>query len=204
MIIKVSIVDDEEPFRNGIARLINGAKGFKCVSAYADCESALRNISRDQPDVILLDIGFDKEGQRQHMTGVDAVGQLREKLPNVEIIMLTAHEENEEVFESLTRGATGYLLKGADRSELLEAIQESVNSGAPMSPKIARKVTLHFRKTPPPEPLTPRENEVLTLLDQGCSYKAIADKLFIAKNTVKFHIRNIYRKMHLSGHRTSR
>ncbi len=198
MTIKVSIVDDEEPFRNGIAKLINGAKGFKCVSTYSECESALKSIAHDQPEVILLDIGFDKEGQRQHMTGVDAVSQFRDRLPNVEIIMLTAHEENEEVFESLTCGATGYLLKGADRAELLEAIQESVNGGAPMSPKIARKVTLHFRKAPPPEPLTSREHEVLTLLDQGNSYKAIADKLFIAKNTVKFHIRNIYRKMHSS------
>lgn len=195
MTIKVSIVDDEEHFRLAIAKLINGAKGFKCVSSYPDCESAIRDVARDHPDVILLDIGFDKEGQRQHMTGVDAVAMFKERLPAAEIIMLTVHEENENVFESLTRGATGYLLKGASREELLDGISEAVDGGAPMSPTIARKVIGRFQKSPPPEPLTARENEVLTLLDQGNSYKAIADKLFIAKNTVKFHIRNIYRKM---------
>ncbi|MBX2990997.1 MAG: response regulator transcription factor [Bacteroidetes bacterium] len=195
MTIKISIIDDDDSFRRGIAKLINGARGFKCVSEYPDCESALRNIARDKPDVILLDIGFDKPGQRQHMTGVDAVAMFKERLSAAEVIMLTVHEENENVFESLTRGATGYLLKSAGREELLDGISEAVDGGAPMSPTIARKVIRHFQKAPPPEPLTTRENEVLTLLDQGNSYKAIADKLFIAKNTVKFHIRNIYRKM---------
>jgi DNA-binding NarL/FixJ family response regulator len=196
MPIRVSIVDDDEQLRNGVVRLINGAKGFRCVSSYIDCETALKNIVQDQPNVIILDIAFDKGSRRQHMTGVDAIEQFRERLPNVEIIMFTVREENEDIFESLRRGASGYLQKGSDRKELLDAIQEALEGGAPMSPRIARKVILHFRRIPPAEPLTPREHEVLTLLDQGNSYKAVADKLFITKNTVKFHIKNIYRKLH--------
>lgn len=191
--IRVSIIDDDEEICRSLGELINKSDFFACVSVYPNCESALVGIDEDVPDVILLDI------EMQGMPGSRGVEHLKRKLPGTEIIMLTIHDEGEAVFESLGNGATGYLMKNTPPDLLLHAIKEATEGGAPMSMKIARMVTESFHKKPPPEPLSPREQDVLEKLRKGYSYQAIADALFVSKSTVKFHIKNIYRKLHVSN-----
>lgn len=192
-VIRVSVIDDDPGIRVDLSRLIEKSEGFACVGMYANCESALDEIVADRPDVLLLDI------ELPGMTGTRGVPLFKEKLPKLEIIMLTMHEENDAVFDSLRNGASGYLVKSEPYEKLLMAIRDVRDGGSPMSMKIARMVTQSFRRKPPPEPLSPREQEVLEKLKQGYSYQAIGDALFIEKSTVKFHIKNIYRKLHVAN-----
>ncbi len=193
--IDIMLVDDDDKTREGLVFMIEQAKELRCAGEYEDCESALQAVEQDLPDVVLLDIGFP-EGK---MSGLDAIAKFKEKLPDVEILMLTVSGDMEAVFEALRRGATGYLVKDIDSDELLRAVTEICEGGAPMSMSIARQVAESFRRDSPCDVLTDREQEVLTKLCDGLNYQAIADELFIAKTTVKFHIKNIYRKLHVSG-----
>lgn len=185
--IEVTVIEDDEDFREGLAVLINSTSGFSCISTYGSCETALKHIQKDAPDVILMDI------ELPGMSGIAGVWQVKQKLPETEIIMLTIHEDNPSVFESLRNGASGYLVKNIHPSELLDAIREVFQGGAPMSMAIARMVTNSFRRDPPTQKLTERQQQVLEKLCQGKSYQAIANELFISKTTVKFHIKNIYK-----------
>ncbi|RMD65758.1 DNA-binding response regulator [Candidatus Parcubacteria bacterium] len=193
--IDIMLVDDDDKTREGLVFMIEQAKELRCAGEYEDCESALQAVEQDLPDVVLLDIAFP-EGK---MSGLDAIAKFKEKLPDVEILMLTVSGDMEAVFEALRRGATGYLVKDIDSDELLRAVTEICEGGAPMSMSIARQVAESFRRDSPCDVLTDREQEVLTKLCDGLNYQAIADELFIAKTTVKFHIKNIYRKLHVSG-----
>ena len=187
-IIYVTLVEDDEEIRNSIPILINSHAGYKCISTYGDCESALIGIPKDPPDVVLMDITLPG------MTGIEGVKRLREKMPKIDIIMLTVHKDDELVFQSLCAGACGYLMKNTSPERLLESIREVYEGGAPMSTNIARRIVTSFRATPN-EDLTSRETEVLTQLCKGLSYKMIADTLFISEETIHFHIKNIYRKL---------
>ena len=187
--INISIIEDDKDIRESLAILINGTSDFKCVSSFHNCESALKQIEDDNPDVILMDINLPG------MTGIKGTRIMKEKLPETEFIMLTVSDDSSDVFDSLCAGAGGYLKKNTPPSKLLEAIKETVNGGAPMSMEIARLVISSFRKETTSSDLTSREKEVLKKLCEGSSYKIIADDLFIDLNTVKFHIRNIYRKL---------
>jgi len=193
--IEVSIIDDNDELRKDLASLLGGAPGFACVSSYHDCEAALEHIAADQPDVILLDIEFPP-GQ---MSGIEATWRLKEALPPVEIIMMTAHHEPEDVFPALQNGANGYLVKEVPPTELLSAIETIHNGGSPMSMSIARLVTNFFHKDGCFNQLTARQREALHKLCEGKSYKVIAKELFIDLATVKFHIRNIYRALQVSN-----
>jgi DNA-binding NarL/FixJ family response regulator len=157
----------------------------------------IKNISKLKPDVLLMDIGLPG------MSGIEGIKQIKGMLPDLTILVLTIYEENELIFEALCAGASGYLVKKTPPSKLLEAIQDAHQGGAPMSSNIARKVIdLFLRKnqTAPENDnsiLTPREKEILSSLVEGNSFKAIADILFISIETVRFHFRNIYKKLHV-------
>jgi DNA-binding NarL/FixJ family response regulator len=187
--IKISIIEDDKDIRESLAILINGTPDFKCISTYYNCESAIKKIEDDGPNVILMDINLPG------MTGIEGTRIIKEKMPETEIIMLTVSDDNADVFNSLCAGACGYLKKNTQPLKLLEAIKEAVNGGAPMSMDIARLVVGSFKMERSSSDLTSREREVLKKLCDGSSYKKIADALFVDLNTVKFHIRNIYRKL---------
>ncbi len=193
--IRVAIVEDDRPTREGLGMLINGTPGYHCVGTYRTVEDALRAISRDVPDVLLLDINLPG------MPGSEGVKPLKQRLPPMEVLMLTVYAEQDKVFESICNGASGYLLKETPPAKLLEAISEAHRGGAPMSPEIARKLVTLFQKTGPTEKIeeqiTPQEARLLKLLSEGYSYQGAAERLNISVNTVRDYVRSIYEKLHV-------
>jgi DNA-binding NarL/FixJ family response regulator len=193
--IRVAIVEDDRPTRDGLGLLVNGTSGYRCVGTFYSVEDALRTMGPEVPDVLLLDI--DLPG----MLGSEGVRHLRHKFPALQIIMLTVYADQDRVFESICNGACGYLLKETPPARLLESIREAHYGGAPLSPEIARKVVQLFQRTGPPERfeerLTPQEMRMLGMLVQGYSYQRAADQLNISVNTVRDYIRSIYDKLHV-------
>ncbi len=193
MPISVSIVEDNDKLRGTLARVLNRADGFRCVSDYANAEDALKDLPQVRPNVVLMDINLPG------MNGVECVRQLKQLAPQAQVMMLTVYEDTENIFNALAAGASGYMLKRTSTKELLEAIQEVHRGGSPMSMHIARKVVSSFQKTAatalPTENLSEREQQVLDLLSQGLMYKEIADKLEISYETVHTYIRRIYEKL---------
>ena len=193
MPITVSIVEDNEQLRGTLARVVGRAEGFKCLSQYGDAESALEGLPKDKPEVVLMDINLPG------MNGVECVRRLKQTAPATQVVMLTVYEDTENIFNALTAGAAGYLLKRTKSAELLEAIREVHRGGSPMTTHIARKVTQSFQKAglsqTPTENLSEREQEVLDCLSQGFLYKEIAEKLGISYETVHTYIRRIYEKL---------
>ncbi len=192
MPITVSIVEDNEKLRGTLARVLNRADGFQCVSQYASAEDALKELPRVRPDVVLMDINLPG------MNGVECVRQLKPLLPETQVMMLTVYEDTENIFNALAAGANGYMLKRTTSQELIEAIHEVKRGGSPMTMHIARKVVQSFQKSAPAqsaEKLSEREQQVLDLLSQGLIYKEIADKLQISYETVHTYIRRVYEKL---------
>jgi DNA-binding NarL/FixJ family response regulator len=193
MSIKVSVVEDQDPLRQTMARVLNRAEGFECISTFASAEEALAGLPQDPPQVVLMDINLPG------MNGVECVRQLKQKVPQLQIMMLTVYEDTENIFNALAAGASGYMLKRTPRAELLEAIREVHRGGSPMTTHIARKVVQSFQKPAPAaavtESLSQREQEVLDGLAQGLINKEIADKLGISPETVHTYIRRIYEKL---------
>ena len=179
--------------RNTLARVINRADGFECVSHYGSAEEALKDLPNVKPQVVLMDINLPG------MNGVECVRKLKQLLPQTQVIMLTAYEDTENIFNSLAAGASGYLLKRTKTAELLEGIQDVLKGGSPMTAHIARKVVQSFQQaapsSQPTENLSPREQEVLDCLSQGFLYKEIAEKLGISYETVHTYVRRIYEKL---------
>ncbi|MDZ7267592.1 MAG: response regulator transcription factor [candidate division KSB1 bacterium] len=190
--ITVSIVEDDADFRKSLALLIDGTPGLECINTYRDCETAIAGIAHDPPDVVLMDLRLPG------MSGIDGIRIIKENLPDINLVVLTVHGESKLVFEALCAGACGYLLKDTPPAKLLEAIKETYDGGAPMSTQIARMVVGSFR-TNPHAALTQRETEVLAQLCKGKSYKMIADTLFISEETVRRHIKNIYKKLQVGS-----
>jgi DNA-binding NarL/FixJ family response regulator len=195
MTIKVSIVEDDERIRESLAILINGTANLRCLSTHGSGEEALAQIGALQPDVVLMDINLPK------MSGIECVRQLKTRLPKLQVLMLTMYEDDEQVFQSLVAGASGYLLKRTPPAELIQAIEEIHAGASPMSGKIARTVVEYFQKLqgrgPEEEQLSPREREILDLLAKGYRYKEIADTLAVGFETVRSHLKNIYEKLHV-------
>lgn len=190
--ITVSIVEDDDEIRESLALIIGGTPGFSCTSIYEDGETALANIANDVPDVVLMDI------ELPGISGIDCVKKMKAILPETDIIMLTIHDSDEVVFESLCAGACGYLTKNTQPAKLLSAIEEIHTGGAPMSTNIARMVVGSFKQHDNAS-LTQREKEVLLLLCKGKSYKMIADQLCISADTVRSHIKNVYKKLEVTS-----
>lgn len=186
--ISVALIEDDADIRQSLALLINNTRGFTCMDTYGDCPSAFEGVQHRMPDVVLMDIGLPG------MSGIEGTRILKERFPNLDIIVLTVHENDEMVFEALCAGACGYLVKETPTSKLLNAIKEVKAGGAPMSTQIARMVVGSFQRKAETI-LTPRETDVLTLLCTGKSYKMIADALFISEETVRRHLKNIYKKL---------
>jgi len=200
MATTVSIVEDSEQLRGTLARMIGRAEGFQCLGDYGTAEDALEGIPKNPPNVVLMDINLPG------MNGVECVRKLKQLTPATQVVMLTAYEDTENIFNSLAAGASGYLLKRSKSAEILEAIRDVQNGGSPMTTHIARKVVQSFQAsaaaapaaaTEPSEDLSPREQEVLDLLSQGFMYKEISDKLGISFETVRTYIRRIYEKLHV-------
>lgn len=197
MSIKVAIVEDDAHVRAELARLIDGAENFQCLSSFSNGEAALAEIPRLKPDVVLMDINLPG------MTGIECVSALRAAAPSVRIVMLTVYDEVGQLFKSLMAGASGYLLKRTPREKLLEAIAEAHLGGAPMTRKIARKLVQYFQDLgetlPESQVLSKREQETLALLAEGFRYKEIADKLGISFNTVREYVHSLYAKLHVTS-----
>ncbi|MCG6914571.1 response regulator transcription factor [bacterium BMS3Abin03] len=195
--LKVVVVEDNDSIREGLKILIDGTEGYSCIESFSDCESMLKKIVKLKPDVLLMDLGLPG------MSGVEGIKKAKAFLPELTILVLTVYEENELVFDALCAGASGYLVKKTPPSKLLEAIKEAHEGGAPMSSHIARKVIDFFQTKKPVSlqksvyTLTPREKEILTGLVEGHNFKFIADSLYISIETVRFHFRNIYKKLHV-------
>ena len=194
MPVKVSIVEDNDRVRESLTSLIEGARGFRCVGAHRSAEAALKLVPEEKPDVVLMDIHLPR------LCGIDCVRKLKAIEPHLLVLMLTAYEDDDLIFQALKAGANGYLVKQTPPSEILAAIEEVHEGGAPMSSNIARKVIQSFHSAGPNEPtetLSPREREILDLLARGYTNKEIADLLSIAFQTVHTHVRNIYGKLHV-------
>ena len=186
--IKVVFVEDNSVLREGLSIALNDSGEINCLAAFADAETALRSIPKLKPEVVLMDINLPG------MSGIDAVRKLKTVSPGIEIIMLTVFAEDKTVFDSLCAGACGYITKNASPQEIIDAIHEVKKGGAPMSPRIARMVVGSFNNFISSS-LTEREREVLEQLSRGKSYKMVGDALFISHDTVRFHIKNIYKKL---------
>lgn len=187
-VIDIILVEDDYDIRDSLQVLINGSYGFNCIGVYSNCEDALLEFKDNFSQVILLDI--DLPG----MSGIEGIKEFKEILPEVDVVMMTVHEDAQMVFEALKAGACGYLTKNIQPSKILESLREIHNGGAPMSTNIARMVVQSFQ-TKKNTNLSDRETEVLGLLCKGQSYKIIAENLFISEETVHFHIKNIYKKL---------
>jgi DNA-binding NarL/FixJ family response regulator len=188
-------VEDQPPIREGLEFLINHSPGFQCAAACASGEEALRVIPETHPDVVLMDIGLPG------MSGTQGVHLFKERFPALQILMLTVHADDEHVFAAICAGACGYLLKDTPPEALLGAIRELHAGGAPMSPGVARSVVSTFQRFAPPvgapHGLSARELDVLRLLVDGHSYKTAARALGLSIDTVRFHVRHVYEKLHV-------
>ena len=192
-LIKVVIIEDLRDIREGLAALLNGTEGYKCVGKFGSMEEALRNIGRDVPDVILSDIGLPG------MDGIEGVRLIKQQYPEMTILMLSVYTDNDRIFDALCAGASGYLLKKTPPARIVESLNEALGGGAPMSPEIARKVITLFREVRPPErvdyDLTPHEQRLLKLLIDGHTKKSAATEIGVSVNTVSFHLKRVYEKL---------
>ncbi len=189
---RIVIIEDNDQIREAFTLLLNLRDDFTVVNGYSNCEDAIKNIEDDAPNIVLMDI--DLPG----MSGIEGTKIIKKKIPTANIIIITVFENGKTVFEALCAGATGYLTKNSDRDRLMSAIDEVIKGGAPMSSKIARLVVQSFQKNMN-SPLTSRETEILSQIAEGKSYTNIADAIFISKETVKYHIKNIYIKLQVNN-----
>jgi len=191
--VGVVIIEDLLEVREGLAMLINGTSGFECTGRFRTMEEALAGVEASRPAVILTDIGLPG------MNGIEGTRILSARYPDVPILALSVYGDDENVFDAICAGASGYLLKNTPPARLLEALTEVVAGGAPMSPEIARRVITLFRDFRPPERasyrLTPQETELLRLMVDGHHYKTAAREMGISTHTVSFHLKHIYQKL---------
>jgi len=191
--IKVAIVEDERDIRESLCLLVGGTNGYVCSGSYRSMEEALEKIPRQLPDVVLSDIGLPG------ISGIEGVRALKQRFPDLLVLMLTVYDDDERIFDAMCAGACGYLLKKTPPARLLESLKEAVGGGAPMSPEVARRVIALFRDIRPPERadyhLTPHETRLLKLFVEGHNYKTAARELHVSVNTVNFHVRSIYDKL---------
>jgi len=193
--ISVALIEDQRNIREGLATLISGTGGFRVQSTFGSIEAALPRIGQESPDIVLVDIGLPG------MSGIEGIPMLKERCPQSLILVLSVHDDDDRIFGALCAGASGYLLKNTPPAKLLDSLKEAVNGGSPMSPEVARRVVTLFRKFSPPEradyDLTPHESRLLRLLSEGHNYKRAAVELGLSVNTVAFHMKRIYGKLHV-------
>jgi DNA-binding NarL/FixJ family response regulator len=199
--ISICIVDDNKELRNALEEIISMSEGYKCIGTISTVEEALWQLPLLKPDVVLMDINLGSS-----KNGIDCVKELKPRIPATNFMMCTVYEENEKIFEALSAGATGYILKKTDPARMLEAIRELYEGGAPMSSQIARKVVAAFQEKNPAvvnteelDELSNREKEILEFLSRGLMYKEIAAQLYLSPETVRKHVYHIYEKLHVNN-----
>src|SRR6476620_189216 len=194
--IHVVIIEDIKEIREGLQMLIDSSDGFSCNKTFANAEQAIADLPAECPDVALMDIHLPG------MNGIEAVKKLKSECPSTQFIMSTVYEDDDNIFESLKAGASGYLLKKTEQVKILEAIKEVYNGGSPMSAQIARKVIASFQTPNGIDEtglLTPKEKEILKALSKGLRYKEIASDMHISIETVRSHVRKIYEKLQVQS-----
>lgn len=197
MSISLVIVEDLDEVRDGLKQFISMSDEFKVIDTFKTAEEALHDLPRLQPDLVIMDINLPG------ITGIECISQVKSKVPRTQFMMFTVYENDDQVFEALKAGASGYLLKNTGLNQIMESLRELYNGGSPMSSNIARKlVTMYRSQNQQQEPvaaLSKRENEILQLLSKGLLYKEIAEQLTISIGTVRQHIHNIYEKLHVQN-----
>ena len=195
--IKIAIVEDNNTLRKSLTHLFDTTEGMKCIASLSNLMNVVSEFRKAQPDIVLMDIGLP------NISGIEGVRTVKENFENIQVLMFTVFDDEEKIFEAIEAGASGYLLKKSSPEEITEAILSLYNGGAPMSASIARKVIQSFQHTPATNKenyqLTTRENEILSSLVDGLSYKKLAEKYFISISTVRTHIRHIYEKLHVNS-----
>jgi DNA-binding NarL/FixJ family response regulator len=187
--IKITIIEDNKPYRKGLELIINGTPGFECLATFGSCEEALENFSEIHPDILLLDI------ELPGMMGFEGIPKFKSIQKSLDIIILTDHGKEDYLFKALKNGACGYLIKTTEPAKLLEGVKIVFDGGSVMSPQIARMLSDYFNKETSSSPLTRREAEVLRMAGEHNSNNEIADALFISVATVRTHFKNIYFKL---------
>jgi DNA-binding NarL/FixJ family response regulator len=196
MEIKVALFEDNKKLRESLEQLINSAEGMICTGAFADANKLIHNMQQANPDMVMMDINMPG------ISGIEGVRMIKDKFPNVRILMQTVFDDNDKIFAAICAGASGYMLKKTAPQKMIEAIRETYQGGAPMTPSVAVKVLEMFRLQTRVEKnefidLSEREREILGLLVKGKSYKVIASDCFISIDTVSTHVRHIYEKLHV-------
>lgn len=191
----VVVVEDDPRLQQHLIRMLDQPEDITCLCAVSSGEEALEKIPKYQPDVVLMDINLPG------ISGIDCIRNLKDKLPRLEVVMLTAYEEEDNIFRALKEGASGYLLKSSTPDDIYNAIRDVYSGGVPFSSHIARKVAQYFREERKieneNESLTPREKDVLKLLASGYIYKEVADQLEISLETVRTYVKRICQKLHV-------
>lgn len=201
MDIRVVIFEDRKLVREAFEAIVNGTPGLTCTGGFANASDLLHNIKKTKPDVVLMDI------EMPGMDGITATKTIHARLPEIKILIQTVFDDDDKVFNAICAGASGYVMKNTTPAKLVESIIEVYNGGAPMSPSIASKVLMLFQKIAPAKTadeeedfhLSKREKEILTLMVEGFSFKAIAEKNFIGYETVRTHVKKIYQKLHVAS-----
>lgn len=195
MSLRVAIVEDDRRWRSNIERLLAETEGLELAGSFPSGETAVQEIPRHPPDVVLMDINLPG------MSGVECTRQLKAILPQLQIVMLTVYDDSDRIFQALQMGANGYLLKRAQADEIVQAIRDVHRGGAPMSAYIARKVVQSFQHQPssakPEETLSKREADVLSYVARGYSDKEVADALGLSSATIRSYLKTIYSKLHV-------
>jgi DNA-binding NarL/FixJ family response regulator len=201
--LRIALVEDNYLLREGLVQLLNGTPGFICVGAFPDASDLIHKIQRCSPNVVIMDIELPGR-----CDGLEATFDIKDSFTQIHVLVQTVFDDKDKIFRAIRAGASGYLLKNTPPARLLEAIQEVVNGGAPMSPAIAFKTLEMFRQAPLSDPaplpapqpeLTQRQQEVLEAIVSGKSYRRIAEEHFISVDTVKFHVKNIYELLQVSS-----
>jgi DNA-binding NarL/FixJ family response regulator len=194
-VIRVAIIEDQREIRDGLRELIDGADDLRCSAAFGSVEEVLPRIGSDLPEVVLVDIGLPGR------SGIEGIRLLKARYPALVMVVLSVFDDDRRVFEAICAGASGYLLKKTPALRLLQGIRDAAAGGASMSPEIAARVIALFRQTRPApledHDLTPHEIRVLKLLVDGHNYKTAAVELGVSVNTISFHMRRIYDKLHV-------
>ncbi len=193
MSIRIFIYDDSTDRRESLKALLSLNDQFKFVGEAENCKNALANVEEFYPDVILMDINMPE------VDGLAGLKLIKNKYPAIKVLMQTAFDDSEKIFTSIKNGASGYILKNDKPQRILQAIEEVVEGGAAMNPTIAQKVLDYFKPVAKKSPLSPKENEVLSHLAEGLSYKMVADKLGVSYTTINTHTKRIYEKLHISS-----
>ena len=193
MSIRIFIYDDSTDRRDSLKALLSLNDNLKFVGEASNCKNAIEDIETFYPNVVLMDINMPE------VDGLEGLKLIKNKFPEVKVLMQTAYDDSEKIFTSIKNGASGYILKNDKPQRILQAIDEVFEGGASMNPAIAQKVLDYFKPDKKKSPLSPKENEVLSLLAEGLSYKMVADRLGVSYTTINTHTKRIYEKLHISS-----